>query len=280
MKLLPLSGLSRRLDLLAPEGADVSHFERVERDRSVYERMLTETQRLRGRVYVTEGNLQPEELTPDGRHVQPADRRSWHLLSVGAGNKIQACGRILVHADNVSFAELGVAHSALAQSQVWGRALMRAVESEIQAARKRRVGFFELGGWAIEQGIRCTTEAVRMVLAGYALAELIGGAIGISTADACNHSASILRRLGGRSLTTEDEQPLPRYYEPAFRRDLDILRFDSATPKPSYGSRVAECRSQLRNVTVVCATPAGSACRTRPGRVFSEVASSLEPMLA
>jgi len=249
MNLLPGPCHGRRLVLLAPDDANLEEFSRPVIDRHLHAQALAALQRFRGAVYVGESNLAPADLEPDGRHVQPADARSWHLLTVGAAGDLEACARITLHGLPVRFSETMVAHSALAHSPVWGSLLHLAVEEEMRSARRAGMRFAELGGWAVARTSRCTTEAVRMVLAGYALAGLLGGVRGISTVNRCNHSSSILRRIGGRPLVVGGSE-LPCYFEPRYRAHLEILRFDSSLPNPHYQFHIAECRTALRDVTV------------------------------
>jgi hypothetical protein len=90
-----------------------------------------------------------------------------------------------------------------------------------------------------------------MLLAGYALAEAIGGAAGISTVNLRHGSASILRRMGGIPLESDGTE-LPSYYEPQYSSELEILRFDSKSANPRFRARIQECRALLGHVPVVC----------------------------
>jgi hypothetical protein len=263
MNLVPSARRFRPFLILAPAGANLTHFGDVSRDRIFHESILAEVQRFRGRVYVAENNLNHSDLLPDGRHVQAADDKSWHLLSLTPAGEVVSCGRLCVHDENVGFSELMVSHSALAHSPIWGNAVRQAGEAELGTARRRQVRFGELGGWAIEPGLRCSTEAIRMLLAGFSLAEVMGGMAGISTVNLRHSSASILRRIGGRPLVAGGTE-LPPYYEPRYSSELEILRFDSAWLNPRYTSRVRECCAELRNMTVICPEPATNTRKTSP----------------
>lgn len=253
MNLTPRSvNLTRRLFLLAPPGRLPFHSHEIAADADLHADTLARIQRFRGGVYVAEGNLTAAELSCDGRHVQAADSKSWHLFTMNAANEVEACGRVLPHPENASYEDLGVAQSSLAESKEWGPVLREAVERELRAARRRGVWFVEIGGWAVSRRLRCTTEAVRMCLAGFAFCEAIGGTIGLGTANTGHHSAAILRRMGGRPLASAGE-PIPRYYEPKYRAELEILRFDSAKPDPRYAAHIGRCAHALSGVTVIAA---------------------------
>lgn len=259
MNLMPQSGnIMRRLFLLAPPGQHPSRFRDVEADGDLHADALARVQQFRGAVYVEEGNLTSEDLAFGGRHVQAADARSWHLFTMNVRDEVEACGRLLPHPEYVDYADLGISHSSLAESEEWGPVLREAVEEEIRTARNRGVRFVEFGGWAVSRRLRCTTEAIRMCLAWYALCQAIGGTIGLGTANTGHHSSAILRRMGGRPLAKAG-QPIPRFYEPRYRAELEILRFDSAEPSPRYAAHIEQCLHALGTVTVIAAEERPSA---------------------
>jgi predicted GNAT family N-acyltransferase len=231
-----------------------AQFADIHGDFNLYEKKLAAMQRFRGRVYVSEGNLTSRDLTDDGRHFQAADYRSWHLLTVDERGSVSACGRLAIHESDTRFSELLVSHSALARAERWGNSLRQAVEAELRSARETGRKFAELGGLAVARELRCSTETVRMVLSGYALGEIVGGVRAISTVNVRHHCSSILRRIGGRPFKTGGAE-MPSFYEPQYRSELEILRFDSSRPNPRYQSYIEQCRVALRNVQVIAAEP-------------------------
>jgi Acetyltransferase (GNAT) domain len=256
MNLTPQSAHhNRSLVLLAPMGEHPTCFTDVIGDRNVYDSVLAAMQRFRGQVYMSEGNFGPSELSPDGRHVQAVDAKSWHLLTLEEHGAVAACGRLVLHRPDANFDELVVSHSSLAHSQEWGYLLRRVVEEQMQATRRRGMRFAELGGWAVSRELRCSTEAVRLVLAGYALGQILGGVAGISTADAENQSSSILTRIGGVPLAAGDT-PFPNFYETQYQRKLKVLYLDSSRPNPRYETHIGECLAALKMVTVISSVPA------------------------
>lgn len=207
-------------------------------------------QRLRGTVYVEDGAIDPHELSAGGRHRIETDEDSWHLLALDHTGSVSGCARYRAHENTAGFRDLWVRHSALAQSPVWGHQFLCAVESQIHQARHRNISYVEVGGWAIAPERRYTAEALRVALATYGLAQLLGGCIGITTATVKHCSSAILRRIGGRSL----ESPagtLPSYYDPAYKCEMEVLGFDSASPTPKYLPIIGELRSDLRKIPVV-----------------------------
>jgi hypothetical protein len=233
----------------------------VRHDPGEHARLLAEAQRLRGRVYLADGAIGRWQLTECGRHVQPADRRSFHLLSLDDFGQVVACTRYLWHHNTVEFSRLGVARVPLAAEPNRKPVLERAVEGELARARRLDYGYVEMGGWAITEKRRCTSEAVRMVVTIYALARMMGGALGISTVTTRHASSSILRRLGGAPLTCGSEEVSP-YHDPNYGCEMEILRFDSDCPSDVYEPAIRRCHAVLACTPVI--VPEAVGVRTVP----------------
>jgi hypothetical protein len=221
-------------------------------------------QRLRGRIYVEDGAIQPSELTSSGCHVSPCDDQSWHLLTL-RGEKVVACIRFLRHPNTVDCHQLRVSNAALAYSDRWASGFRRSLDEELRVARRFNFSYVEVGGWALAPELRKTGEAFRTVLSIYALSQLQGGALGITTATERNGSASILQKLGGKPLEFNG-MTLPPYYEEAYRCAMMVLRFDSRYPCERYASRVDLLRADIARVAVVC--PGGVRSRGGVSTVF------------
>jgi hypothetical protein len=241
------------LVLLAPEGRYIPKlFTRRYIDRGRHARRLREAQKVRAGIYLADGAVQASQLTADGRHVQHADSDSWHVLAVDANGEIRGCARYRHLTGRVCFNDLGVRESWLARCEQWGLTLRAAVESEIALAKRRGMAFAEVGGWAIAPEKRHTTEALRMAMVTYGLAQVLGGCVGISTATERHRSSSILRRIGGRSLEHLGTE-LPSYYDPQYRCRMEVLRFDSSSPDASCRRWVEQLSARLGEVSVLVA---------------------------
>jgi hypothetical protein len=247
-------GSRQRLQLLAPRSsANASTFGSCQVDEPQYNSLLHEAQRLRGRVYLEDGAITAREVSQDGRLVHAHDERSWQLLVMNWEGKVAGCARYIPHKDGVSFSELGISKSALACSRHWGSKLRQAVESQRARARSCGRTFAEVGGWALEEELRHSTAALEMFMNVCALAKQFGGAFAITTATIRHHSSSILRRLGGRTLVSEDGVEMPPYYDPQYRCEMEVLQFDTDFPNPRYRDRIEECRQHLSNVPAISA---------------------------
>ncbi len=246
----PTVSTSRELLLLAPSQRAVPDgFANVRVDAKQHAEMLAETQKLRGRVYLQDGAIKPWHLV-DGRHRLESDRTSWHLLVLDGNAQVCGCKRYKEYPAGTSFRELGVAQSALALSREWSEKLSGAIDAELDLSKRLDCPVSELGGWALDEEIRGTAEALRMVLATYALTQQLGGAIGLSSATRRHGSASILRRMGGRPLEWRGSA-LPAYYDPQYECEMELLRFYSWAPNPRYSVWIEEIKETLRTAAVI-----------------------------
>jgi hypothetical protein len=211
--------------------------------------LLVEMQNLRGRVYLEDGAIEADQLI-DGRHQADIDEDSWHLLVVDKDDQVRGCVRFHVYPEKTRFLNLSVSRSPLAWSEEWGEKLKGAVESELALSRMLDLPCVEIGGWALAEGIRSTNEALRMALAMYSLSQAFGGSVGISTATRRHCSASILRRIGGRSLEYAGVE-LPDYDDPQFKCRMEVLRFYSWAPNPRYNRWIEEIKQELHAVSVL-----------------------------
>ena len=237
-------------------------FRCLEANNRRYDDLLAEMQRFRGRVYVADGAVRPDELTADGRHMVAVDNCSWHVLSLDEHGQVCACLRYLEESCAVDFDDLWVRHAAMASSPM-GRQFRGAVEWQMAEARRMQLGFGEVGGWAVAEDRRGSLEPLRIILATYGLLELLGGCTGVATATFRHRSAMILRRIGLASLCADGVE-LPPYFDPRYGCQMEVLRFDSRFPNPRYRDWVAEFIASLTSAPVICPEAARPRARAVP----------------
>lgn len=241
--------LCRSSVLLAPANADRSSIPQVDVNPTRHQSLLASAQRLRANVYLEINALNPAQLTPDARHIQEADADAYHLLTLDRDQRVAACARLVLHDGTASYSDLTVSRTALAKTPGWGERLRAAVEGELYSAKERSLSCAELGGWAIAPALRHTTEALRTMLSLYILSERLGGVIGITTARrAC--SAPILRRIGGRSVEA-DGVPMPAYFDPQYRCEVEVIRFDSTQPISKFERMMTALRDHFTDIPVI-----------------------------
>jgi hypothetical protein len=244
---------SRSFLLLAPANEPLNDFRgglTVSRD--LHSHLLDETQRFRGRMYLADGAVQLQDLDAWGRHIQPTDSKSWHLLMLSPMGRVLGCTRLQRHAGPVSWVQLGIRQAPIAQSHEWGFKFRASVDAELAAASRTGSSYVELGGWALANEIRGTSMALKTVLATYACSQLLGAALGITTATERNKSSRILRRLGGRPLACDGVE-LPPYYDDRYRCYMEVLRFDSRAPNPKFEGMLSELLHQIATAPLCCA---------------------------
>jgi hypothetical protein len=106
----------------------------------------------------------------------------------------------------------------------------------------------------------------------YALARTLGGCIAVTAATVRNRSSSILRRLGGTSIEV-DGYPVQRYYDPWYRCEMELLRFDSSAPEPRYLEQLNAIVSEFGDVATIYPGEAGVGVPSASDSgVFSRVA--------
>jgi hypothetical protein len=237
-----------RLEILAPSLARrPSALTNVWVDPKLHANLIHAIQRLRGAVYREYAPI-ASQLLPDGRHHLQTDLQSWHILLQDPQSQIVGC--IRYRQVQGGYEELSVSQSALAHSHRYGPVLRAAVEGQIAAAESVGTHYTEVGMWALRPEARCSSAAVNLALTAFILAEHLGGGMGITTATTRHHSASILRRLGGRRLAE-----LPAYYEPRYGCVIEVLRFTLADLDSRFTSRLNQLRAEIRDTSIVCAAP-------------------------
>ncbi|MBV9442417.1 MAG: GNAT family N-acetyltransferase, partial [Acidobacteriaceae bacterium] len=151
--------------ILAPSIArPTNSFARLKSDKQSYNHLLASMQRLRARVYLKDGAIQPWEIDNDGRFHMPGDEQCWHLLLVDDAKEVVGCARYLVHDKNVRYENLRVSHSPLAKDASWGEKLRTAVDSDLQRARAEGLCYVEVGGWALAEEWRNTKAALEILV--------------------------------------------------------------------------------------------------------------------
>ena len=244
-----IGSLDKRLVLLAPQSSVPAFFKNVITDSGRHQRLVREMQKLRGSIYLNDGAVAREQLSPEGLHETDEDEKSWHLLMVDGRQRVTGCAWYLEHASSARVDDLRVRTSPLARMAEWRDQLWRGVESELARARREHMRYAEVGGWAVAKHSSCTSEGLVLALAGYSLGRLRGGCLGITTATVRHCSSTILRRLGGAPLEADGE-PVPSYYDPRYKCEMEILRFDSRKPSAKFGGLIDSLRDKMASVPV------------------------------
>lgn len=245
-----IESIDKRLVILAPPKAPMSRsFGNLIVDGSRRAELLSELQRLRGKVYLNDGALHRGQLSADARHETPEDERSWHLVMTGDDGRISGCIWYLEHERQLALEQLRAGRCALARDQTWADRLRAAVSQETGRARQERIGYAEVGGWAVDSQARLA-DCLMLILGTYGLSQTIGGALVIATATARHSSARILRRMGGSSFEANG-YTVPSYYDPQYDCEMELLRFDTRRPEAKFAGLVRQIKSRFADIPVV-----------------------------
>ena len=232
--------------ILAPSAREVPARMRpaVSSSRTGHSDVLYAVQMLRGQVYQEYAGI-AATLLPDGRHCPgQLDAESWHVV-LQNGTRVVGCARY--RPIWKGFHQLICSESALALSPTTGPIFRSAFEQSFAEARERGIHFGEASAWALSPDARCSTAAVNIALMSFALAEWLGGGLGLTTASTRHHASLILRRLGGEPLAG-----LVPYYEPGFDCTIEMLRFDIRNMHSRYAGKLNELRAELRSTPILC----------------------------
>ena len=199
-----IDAVNERLVLLAPPNASAhQHFRCVDVEPDLHAHLMGKVQALRGSVYLEDGAITRQQLSPGGLHRTPEDERSWHLVTMNEAHQPSACVWYFEHENTVSIEHLRVRNCAMAEDATLRNRFRAAINSELARARRDGLRYAEVGGWAVTRDSRCTSEGLVLALAAYSLGRIAGGALGLTTATVRHASSSILRRLGGRHLEAD-----------------------------------------------------------------------------
>ena len=202
---------------------------------------------LRARSYLADGAIGEDQLASDGRFIMPGEENSWHFVLTAGGDDVIACVRYSVHDPaTVRFEDLRIARVLQFLNVAHARQLKIAIETDLRLARQGGFQYAELGGWAIAEQYRGTKLALQTLLASYAWGGVLArSCIGSCMATTRHGSASMLRRVGGRPVETV-EGIVPPYWDPRYRCDIEVLRFDSRVVDRRYEPVIAELQAELQ----------------------------------
>ena len=270
-----IDAIGDRLVLLAPPNAPAySHYQNLDVDPKLHRHLLRDMQRLRGGVYLQDGAITGDDLTSDGLHRTPEDERSWHLLSYSRERGVSSCVWYLEHEADTTLPSLRVRTCPLARRDEWRRPFTAAIQSELSRARRERLRYAEVGGWAVSPDSRCTPEGLVLALAAFSLGRIAGGALGLTTATVRHASSAILRRLGGTNLEANG-QTIPSYFDERYGCEMELLRFDSRRPSARFGHLIDRLAEKLVFVPVVAAAELADAVAFADTRLEPATAAAM-----
>ena len=209
---------------------------------------------MRGRIAICEGAIHPSALDHSGRHHMPGDLASWHLIRLDESGRIRGCARVLVHPQSAVFSDMQLAHSELAKNPLWRHKVRAAVEADIKRSQKRQCTLLEPGGWVVEEDCRGGKDAAAIALSAIACSQFQRNCVAYVTATVKHGSSTILRRLGARPVKWQGEE-LPKYYDPNYGCEMELLRLDAQTLNERFEAPIRQLQQVLLCSSVLQAGP-------------------------
>lgn len=205
--------------------------------------LMFDIQKLRGEVYREYAGI-AAHLLPDGRHWHRLDSQSWHIVLQDQSGEIVGCARYRIID---SFDDLICSKAAVALSPITGPVFKSVFAQQLAEVRRRGLHYGEASAWALNARARCSTAAVNIALMSFALAEWLGGGVGLTTASTRHHASSILKRIGGSPFAN-----LEPYYEPMFDCFIELLHLDVRNLETRCAVKLNEMRAELREALILC----------------------------
>ena len=271
-----IAAASERIVLVAPSVASVSDvFQNVDVNGDRARALVREAQQLRGSIYLRDGAIGQHQLTEDGRHQTAEDDRCWHVLLLDRDERVTGCAQYFEHKPDVRFEETRAVSCPLLREPGWRQTVWRAMEAELRRARRARLRYAEVGGWAVCDKTRNTAGPLALPLAVWALSRRNGGVFAMTTATFRHCSSTILQRLGGSPFEI-DNVTVPPYFDDRYGCMMEMIRFDSRNPNPKYLGLISQIENSLSKMLVVART---SAVNVVPASRMARATSRRQPAL-
>jgi hypothetical protein len=231
---------TKSFEIVAPGASAVpSSFEQTVCDSERCSRRISEIQRLRGQVYLADGAIRKEDLTADGRQVDPADDSAWHIVITGSGQEVVGCIRIAHLGMSPSFSQFHQ-HEIIERMPEPSRGHYRlAFQNVISDPNKKEIGFGDTGAWAVAKGAHNHGLGVALIIVGWALYRHLGDAWVMAMATQRHRASELLKALGASALAM-DGVPLPSFFDPAYDCTMELLVFDTRHPSELAAAHVDE----------------------------------------
>ena len=202
-----------------------------------YEKLLSSIQQLRGKVYVAEGALEPSMLDFNGRHIDPFDRRSWHVLMRTPDGQVGGALRVTIHRAGCGVSDLAASSCPLFVDPEWKWRSNRILLTFLRRACDAGLHVAETGGWALEEGLRGGRKGALLALSGWAITRLAGGAKGLGIVTTRCGASRLTKYLGGSELRDE-LGCVPPYFDWRYGCQMEVLEFDSHRVNPIFEALV------------------------------------------
>ena len=205
---------------------------------------ISEIQRFRGRVYVTDGAIPAGALDEEGRHYQEFDFENYHLCLRDLRRQIRGCLRLRLHEPAVQVRDLRLSEVIERMPAELAELSHRAVTSLFALSQREGIRVGEVGGWAVDEGLRNSRVSVLLPVGCWAVYPLLAHVLAVASTTSRHQSSAILKRIGGFPLVNAGKE-LPRFMDDYHGCEMELLGFDSRKPDPKYEKIVADLKGFL-----------------------------------
>lgn len=220
--------------------------------------MLSEAQRLRGRRYLEDGAIQPEDLDSEGRHVSRYDDQAYHLLWLSEAEEVLGCIRVNVSPVFSSGSRLNLFQVGATLDRLDPRESTEMRFGLAQALAERAIVFqpeeplvIVIGGWVVEPAARINPGLNFGCLW---LQRQLDALAGFSVATDRNHSHRILKKGGGHPITFSDGKEL--FYDSHYDCQMGLLLYSHRLiPARHRDSFNQACEDFDSAVWILCPQP-------------------------
>jgi hypothetical protein len=244
-----------QLCLLAPS---LSHlpdgFANVRQQADVYDRLLTDAQRLRGRIYQAEGAISAEAMDAWDRYVCPQDTDAWHILLRDGCGHVRGAMRITFFrtAATVPIERLHAFDLVQRAPDPVRQEYSDALQSFLNDALLEKPFFFEAGGLVLDTEVRNSRRSTVLTAANWSLCRALAGARGVGAATQRHGSAGILRRFGGFDLPTRSGGVLLPFFDSCYQCEMKVLGFCSDRLHPCLEETVTDIQDAFATMPIYC----------------------------
>jgi hypothetical protein len=220
--------MGSRLVLLAPPNAK-PRFGLARSDSRRREQLFKRAAQLRGSIYLADGAIRDEDLSPEGCFWHPLDDSSWHMLMVDDDDEVVATLRLSMHPLDPASRKGGLPHI--------GKSLDRNSEnpwnSRLRAERflaglslahgQKRPKFFIVGGWAADPAGGAGHAGAELALSVWAITRHTDAAGALCIATERHDAHGQLVRTGARPIPAVAKQEM--YFDSDYGCKVGLLGF-------------------------------------------------------
>ena len=220
---------------------------------------IDRVQRFRGGVYVDDGAIPVTTLDETGRHASEFDHRCHHILIVDASDQIRASVRVGFYLKPVEPEELELWRLVETLEPAHGARVRRLLAIHLERAFRERGSLIEVGGFALESGIRRSGKALVLAAACWSITRVLAPSLGVAIVTERHGFNRLLTRLGGFPIdgalglrdASRNGNPGAKFFSSLHNCTVELLGFDTWQADSQIESLVNTISGILASTTTV-----------------------------